>query len=487
MLLQSRRRQEAENMSVIDNNLAMSIPSRTSTSISTNLGTRYQNIAAFPLTSSHPHNHALSQPSSKLFEKDIYLLELKRSPQKLRWKEILCRFSEKWPDKKWTAAQLQMRWMRLKEGNRNYPITATSIGGELPSSSHQSQESLHAPSSHNSQHQVRPSCSSPSSQTASPFTPPDASDLAKKSRPPFSHNSTDATSVGPPITPTPPMHELRFNSLSKTYNEYVPLELGTFAKCKEYGPGNQLGIMYFGNHPIQWVSILGNISSIESIFLSNVVTITDASRTTLKCAWSFPAGSTQAISDYLKSTSPLLAFQDRYQCYSPLDTLRVEMDILATGRLGRYRGQICLHIHYIHHLTPSDVDSFQCRAAEYKQKILDHSWVLASKDKVNALITYEETLIRILKDPAATEIVDSNSDSYPAIDWQCPDQLCFEFNHSYSRKCVRYAKDSRAMPNPSFVAGFTLTTVLKFTILPRSARDIATTVQLLLISGNHNT
>lgn len=75
----------------------------------------------------------------------------------------------------------------------------------------------------------------------------------KPRQPRLPYNKTNRTSMGPPTT-TPPMHGLRFNSLSTTYNEYVPLGLSTFAKFKQHGAGSLLGIMYYENHPVQWIS-----------------------------------------------------------------------------------------------------------------------------------------------------------------------------------------------------------------------------------------
>lgn len=228
------------------------------------------------------------------------------------------------------------------------------------------------------------------------------------------------------------------STLSRTCNEYVPLELSSFAKFKQRGAGSLLGIMYYGNHPVQWISIIGTISSVESILLVAVATIADAntSTTTLKCAWSFPAGSTQPVSDHLKHTSPPLRLGDQYRYCSPMEALKPKMDVLATGRLGRYNGQICLHIHYMHHLSAHDAAGFRRRAAEYKGAILDHPWVLASSDQTNVSPSYEETFIRILRFPMAEEIINVNSNIRPAVDWKCPNRACLKYNHSYCRKCV---------------------------------------------------
>ena len=119
---------------------------------------------------------------------DDYLLSLKAVRPKLMWRDILTLFSTKWPDKTWKVAPLQMRWTRLNDRQRQ---------AQEPSS-------LSVP------------------QIPSLFT-------------------TNPTNMGSQTT-LPPMHDLRFNSLSRTYNEYVPLELNTFAKCKEYGAGSLLGM-----------------------------------------------------------------------------------------------------------------------------------------------------------------------------------------------------------------------------------------------------
>jgi hypothetical protein len=218
----------------------------------------------------------------------------------------------------------------------------------------------------------------------------------------------------------------------------VPLELSTFAKFKQHGAESLLGTMYYGNHPVQWISIIGTISSVESISFKDVATIADANATTttLKCAWSFPAGSTEPISDHLKHTSPPLRLGNQYQYYSPMEALRPKMDVLATGRLGRYNGQICLHIHYMHHLSAHDAVGFRREAAAYKGTILEHSWVLASSDQTDITPSYEETFIRILKFPRAEEIIDVNSNISPAVDWKCPNRDCFIYNHNYCRECV---------------------------------------------------
>ena len=231
---------------------------------------------------------------------------------------------------------------------------------------------------------------------------------------------------------------VRYNSLSKTYNEYVPLDLSTFGKFKQYDGESLLGIMRYGEHPVQWISIIGTISSVESILLVDVATLADdtASTTTLKCAWSFPACSTQPISDYLKHLSPKLRLGGQYQYCPPMAALQPEMGIVATGRLGKYNGQACLHLYYIHHLSADNAADFRLRAAEYKEIVLDRPRLLASRDKISVSPSYEETLIRILQDPAAEGIVDFNSNARPALDWRCPNQACSKSNHSYCRNCV---------------------------------------------------
>ncbi|OBT88520.1 hypothetical protein VE02_03497 [Pseudogymnoascus sp. 03VT05] len=289
---------------------------------------------------------------------DNYLLSLIEIRPRLMWVDILSRFSTKWSDRTWTIPSLQMRWTRLKPRQLQLPAN---------------------------------------------------------------NETTNRTSMGPPTT-TPLMHGLRFNSLSTTYNEYVPLELSTFAKFKQRGAGSLLRILYYGNHPVQWVSIISTTSSVESISFVDVATIADANTTTttLRCAWSFPAGSTQPVSDDLKHTSPPLLLGNQYWYCSPMEALRPKMDVLATGRLGRYNGQICLHIHYMHHLSAHDAIGFRRRAAEYKRAILEHPWVLASSDQTNISPSYEETLIRILRSPMAEEIINANSNISPAVDWKCP-------------------------------------------------------------------
>ncbi|KAL5347589.1 hypothetical protein ACLOAV_006997 [Pseudogymnoascus australis] len=85
-------------------------------------------------------------------------------------------------------------------------------------------------------------------------------------------------------------------------------------------------------------------------------------------------------------------------------------------RLGRYNGQICLHIHYMHQLSAHDAAGFRRRAAEYKQAILELPWVLALSDQTNVSPSYEETFVRILRFPMAEEIVNVNSNICPAVD-----------------------------------------------------------------------
>lgn len=215
----------------------------------------------------------------------------------------------------------------------------------------------------------------------------------------------------------------------------MPLELSTFAKFKHHGAGSLLGIMYYGNQPVQWISIIGTISSVESILFKDVATIADANTTTttLKCAWSFPAGSTEPISDHLKHTSPPQRLEDhKYRYCSPMERLQPEMDVLATGRLGSYKGQICLHINYMHHMSAHDAVAFRSRAAEYKDAILERTWVLASSDQTDVSPSYEETFIRILKFPMAEEIINGKSNIRQAIDWKCPNRACLKDNHSYA-------------------------------------------------------
>ncbi|KFZ24670.1 hypothetical protein V502_00854 [Pseudogymnoascus sp. VKM F-4520 (FW-2644)] len=334
---------------------------------------------------------ASSYSTTSRRRQDMDLLSLKEIRPKLMWVDILREFSTKWSDKTWTIPLLQMRWTRLKPR----------------------------------QPQVQTSRSLPVPQMPSPLTMVG----------PSNNETTNRTSMGPPTT-TPPMHGLRFNSLSTTYNEYVPLELSTFAKFKQRGAGSLLGIMYYWDHPIQWISIIGTISSVESISFVDVATIADANTTTttLKCAWSFPAGSTQPVSDHLRHTSPPLRLGNQYRYCSPMEALRPKMDVLATGRLGRYNDQICLHIHYMHHLSAHDAVGFRRKAAAYKGTTLEHSWVLASSDQTDVTPSYEETFIRILTSPMAEVVVDVNSTISPAADWKCQNPDCLKYNHNYCRE-----------------------------------------------------
>ncbi|KAH6668245.1 hypothetical protein B0J14DRAFT_600182, partial [Halenospora varia] len=335
----------------------------------------YQNTAASPLTSFYS-------------ETDRYLLGLKEGSQRILWRDIVKKFKAKWPAKDWTEPQLQMRWQRLRRGPPLSPI---------------------------------PYMVSPST------TPVPLNDACLQ--PPSSYKGPRTASTVPAIP------ELRFNSLSKTYNEYVPLEPSTFSKCEEHGAGSLLGILYYGNHPIQWISILGTVSSLQRRPIDSTFTITDKSGTTLECGWSFPAGSTQPISDHLKHISPLMQLGHQYQYYSPMNGLQLEMDILATGRLGRYGDKTCLHIYYLHTMPSCDADDFRRCAAEYRENVLDHPWIIASPDQRGE--TYEDRLIRLLQSPTAAELVYANSAGRPACDWRCPDQGCSEFNFSYSSSCVR--------------------------------------------------
>jgi hypothetical protein len=105
---------------------------------------------------------------------------------------------------------------------------------------------------------------------------------------------------------------------------------------------------------------------------------------------------------------------------------------MITGRLGRYNNQACLHIFYIHPLQVSDIAKFRCRAAEYKENVLDHTWVLTPSDKTDVSPSYDEILIRNLAVAA-----DTSPNARPAVDWQCTNQGCLMLNYSYCPKCVR--------------------------------------------------
>jgi hypothetical protein len=179
--------------------------------------------------------------------------------------------------------------------------------------------------------------------------------------------------------------------------------------------------MRYGSHSIQWISILGTISSVESMLFKDIAAIADAdagansSMETLKCAWSFPAGSTQPISDHLKHRSPPLRLGGQYRYCSPMHAWPLQTNIVASGRLGRYNSQTCLHLYYIHDLSSEDAADFPHRTAKYKSTVLDTPWNPAPPDVLDVSPLYEETLIRLLRHPTAEEIVHAHSTFVLAI------------------------------------------------------------------------
>ncbi|KAH8745725.1 hypothetical protein BGZ57DRAFT_227417 [Hyaloscypha finlandica] len=236
-------------------------------------------------------------------------------------------------------------------------------------------------------------------------------------------------------------------SQSRTFNEYVPLDLTTFKKLEHRDAEKVLGIMRYRTHPIQWISVLGTPSFDKSIGSQGVATIANAdadadSSTTLKCAWSFPAGSTQAISDHFKHRSPPLRWVDQYHYGPPVSPMEAwpRETIVASGRLGHYNGETCLHLYYLHRLTAEDGANFRHKAREYKDTILDCDWVFASMDTIDT--SYEETFARIIQYPTAKETVDGNSKARPALDWKCTKQACGRLNHSYCNFCA-YCRNLR--------------------------------------------
>jgi hypothetical protein len=80
--------------------------------------------------------------------------------------------------------------------------------------------------------------------------------------------------------------------------------------------------------------------------------------------------------------------------------------IVASGRLGHYTGETCLHLYYLHRLTAEDTANFRHKAREYKDTILDCDWVLAPMDAIDT--SYEETFVRIIQYPTAKETVDDS-------------------------------------------------------------------------------
>lgn len=112
------------------------------------------------------------------------------------------------------------------------------------------------------------------------------------------------------------------------------------------------------------------------------------------------------------------------------------MEILATGRLGLYRGDACLHLYYGRHLSALDITGFRDKAAQYKESTLDRPWVLPPQDKPVPL-SFEDDLLRALTNPTDAELVTANSNARPGRDWKCPNAQCLMFNHSFSKACVR--------------------------------------------------
>jgi hypothetical protein len=181
--------------------------------------------------------------------------------------------------------------------------------------------------------------------------------------------------------------------------------------------------MRYEPHPIQWLSILSTISSVESMLFKDRATIADAdadagadsSTETLKCAWLFPAGSTQPISGHLKHRSPPLRLGGQYRYCSPMHAWPLQTNIVVSGRLGRYNGQTCLHLYYLHDLLPDDAADFLRRTAKYKSTVLDGPWNPAPPDVLDVSPLYEETFIRLLGHPTVEEIAHTHSTFVLAI------------------------------------------------------------------------
>jgi hypothetical protein len=153
-----------------------------------------------------------------------------------------------------------------------------------------------------------------------------------------------------------------YYSQSRTFNEYVPLDLTTFKKLAYRDAKKMLGIMRYGTHPIQWISVLGTLFFDKGIGSQGIAIIanTDAdadadadSSITLKCAWSFLVGSTQTISDHFKYRSPPLRLVEQYYYIPPVSSMEAwpRETIVASRRPGHYNDETCLHLYYLHRLT----------------------------------------------------------------------------------------------------------------------------------------
>ncbi|KAM3080298.1 hypothetical protein ACMFMG_005259 [Clarireedia jacksonii] len=234
-------------------------------------GASQPKIQLRPPSISSPLGSTVELPSPTEFEIHGYLLQLKlaRNP-KFEWATITKKFSVRWSGIGWTADSLRWRWSDMPEskgtcGQQAVPATP---------------------------------------QPAPPSTVPSASRNAPMSCPAPYHAFTNATTMKPPPKSIPAKYGLQFNFLSKTWKEYVPMELSTLAKCIGSSSTRVLGIAYYGNHPIRYVSVLGTVSSVENVHLNSMFTIANGKGTELKCASTFAPGSTQPTSDEYKHTAP---------------------------------------------------------------------------------------------------------------------------------------------------------------------------------------
>jgi hypothetical protein len=106
--------------------------------------------------------------------------------------------------------------------------------------------------------------------------------------------------------------------------------------------------------------------------------------------------------------------------------------------------QVCIDIHDVHHLSQAeDWRKFQSKAQKYKEGVLEPRWIPDLNKKPDIRLSPVEHLVRLIISQSYRRTANVNSESCSAIDWSCC--ACSHLNFSYSERCVRVRRQSRAI------------------------------------------